>query len=112
MSDFAYNPSYKTAVTDEYAVDRGDYGDGYVVTAPHGINPVKEVWRLVYQDIPRTTGDAIRTFLKGKAGQSFTWTPPGASEKRWRQVGHVEMPFEGPSVVTLTVVFEEVFGAA
>jgi phage-related protein len=112
MSDFTYIPSYKTSVSDEYAVDRAEFGDGYVVTAPHGLNPVKETWRLVFENIARTQGDAIRTFLKSRAGQSFTWTPPGAAEKRWRQIGSVSMPFEGPAVVTLQVDLEEVFGAS
>lgn len=110
MSDFTHIPSYKASVSDEYAVDRAEFGDGYVVTAPHGLNPVKETWRLVFENISRAQGEAIRTFLRGKAGQSFTWTPPGATEKRWRQLGSVTMPFEGPAVVTLQVDFEEAFG--
>lgn len=112
MSDFNYIPSYKSSVSDAYAVDRAEFGDGYVLTAPNGINPVREVWRLVFDSIKRTDGDAIRAFLKSKAGRSFSWTPPGGAEKRWRQAGDVEMPFEGPSVVTLHVVFEEAFGIA
>lgn len=111
MSDFNYIPSYQSEVSDEYAVDLAQFGDGYVATAPDGINPVKEVWRLRFDNIKLVDGEAIRAFLKTKAGLSFTWTPPGGTEKRWRHIGGVNMPRIGSAVVNLTCVFEEYFGA-
>lgn len=110
MSDFTYVPSYTSDVTDQYAVSRADFGDGYVATAPDGINAVKEVWRLLFENAKLTDGNAIRAFLKGKAGATFTWTPPGGSEKRWRLLGDVAMPRTGPTTVNLTCTFEESFG--
>lgn len=110
MSDFTYQPSYSTDVTDEYSIDRAEYGDGYVLIAPGGINPVKESWRLVFENIKLVDGEAIRSFLKGKAGQTFTWTPPGASEKNWELVGNPQMQRTGPTTVNLTFVLKEFFG--
>lgn len=111
MSDFTWTPSYTSDVTDQYSVDRAEYGDGYVATAANGINPVKQVWRLVFDPCKLDVGNAIRAFLRSKAAKSFTWTPPGEAEKRWRLVGDVSMPRTGPATVTLTCVFEEAFGS-
>lgn len=110
MSDFAYVPSYSTEVTDEYAELTAQFGMGYKQTAPDGINPVKEVWRLQFSEIPLDRGEAIRAFLRTKVGSTFTWTPPGSTEKRWRRIGEVSMPRSGPTTVNLTCTFEQAFG--
>jgi phage-related protein len=110
MSDFNYKPSYGSDVTDEYRTQRAQFGGGYVQESPDGINPVRDIWRLVFENIPRATGDAIRTFLKSKCGLAFTWTPPGGTEANYKLRGEVNMPFTGGDTVNLTCTFERHFG--
>lgn len=111
MSDFNWTPSYRTEVEDQYAVKEARFGDGYRQTSPDGVNPVAEVWNLVFENIPLATGQAIRAFLKGKAGTSFTWTNPDGVEKRYTLRGAVAMPRVGPTTVNLSCTFEEFFGS-
>jgi phage-related protein len=110
MSDFNYVPSYRSDVTDQFRILRAQFGDGYAAMAPEGVNPVSEVWKLVFDQITVAEGEAIRSFLRGKIGQSFTWTNPNGVEKRYTVVGEVTMPRTGPSSVSLTCTFEEWFG--
>lgn len=110
MSDFTYTPSYATPVTDKFRELEARFGGGYVQTAPDGLNAVAEVWSLQFEAIPLARGEAIRAFLRSKVGASFTWTPPGGSEKRFRRIGEVTMPRSGPTTVNLTCTFEEWFG--
>ena len=110
MSDFTYVPSYATPVEDEYRELTAQFGGGYAQTAPDGINPVSEVWSLQFNEIPLARGEAIRAFLRTKVGTSFTWTPPGGSETRFRRVGSVTMPRTGPTTVNLTCTFRQWFG--
>lgn len=110
MSDFAYVPSYRTDVTDEYKTLKVEFGDGYSQEGPDGINPVREVWALRFDNIPLATGQAIRAFFKARTGQSFTWTNPDGVEKRYKLRGNVTTPREGPAVVTLNCIIAEHFG--
>jgi phage-related protein len=110
MSDFNYVPSYGSEVTDEYRTLVAQFGGAYKQEAPDGINPVRDVWRLVFDNITRTDGEAIRDFLRGKCGQAFTWTPPGGTEAKYKLRGEVSMPFTGGSTVSLTFVLERHFG--
>lgn len=110
MSDFTYVPSYQTAVVDEHKTLVAQFGNGYKQESPDGINPVREVWRMVFDNITRTDGDAIRAFFRARVGQPFTWTPPGGSEGKYKLRGEVTMPFQGPTVVSLSFVLEQHFG--
>lgn len=110
MSDFNYTPSYNTDVTDEYRTLRAQFGDGYVQEAPDGINAVRDVWRLLFENIALADGEAIRTFLRGKAGVPFTWTPPGGTEAKYKLRGEVNMPRTGGVTVNLSCVLERHFG--
>jgi phage-related protein len=109
MSDLNYVASYGTELMDQPRVQRAEFGDGYVAEAPDGINPVKEVWNVLFDTISLADGEAIRAFLRTKTGSTFTWTNPNGVEKRYRQAGELKMPRKGPNTVSLTVVFEEAF---
>ncbi len=110
MSDFNYVPSYGTDVTDEYRTLVAQFGGGYKQEAADGINAVRDVWRVVFENIPRTDGEAIRTFLRGKCGQPFTWTPPGGMEAKYKLRGEVTMPFTGGVTVNVSFLLERHFG--
>ena len=110
-SELAYEPSYGTEVSDQFAVDSAELGDGYEASAPAGINATREVWRLVYDRISLTNANAIRAFLATKVGASFTWTPPGGTEKRFKLLGEVSARRVGPSTCDMSFTLREHFGA-
>ena len=110
MSDWNYVPSYGTELAPELYVDAQGYGDGYERTAPSGIHPKREVWNLRYDNITAADADAMEAYLDSKIGQSFTWTPPGRSEKRYQQKSALSRVYIGGVVVGCTVTFKEYFG--
>jgi phage-related protein len=110
MSDFTYRPSFTTSGTDEFKELVAEFGDGYKQTAPDGINPVREVWNLVFDPITTADIETIRAFFRARVGQTFTWTNPSGVEKRYRRTGSVNWDL---AAITgrLQVTLEESFGA-
>jgi phage-related protein len=110
MSDFTYTPSYQSRVEEEHRTVAAQFGGGYMQEAPDGINPVREVWSVGFDNIPRATGDDIRAFFRARVGQPFTWTPPGGSEGKYKLRGNVSMVFTGGTTVSLAFVLAQHFG--
>lgn len=111
MSDFNYVPSYQTDGSDQFSELEAKFGDGYRQVSPDGINPVAERWNLVFDTVPTATAEAIRTFLRSHAGQSFTWTNPSSVEKRYIRTGEVSFVPAGPGHYSLRFTIEEFFGS-
>lgn len=107
MSDFTWTPSYDTEVEDSYTTRRAKLGDGYELSAPSGINPARESWTLVFDNIPRATSEEIRDFLRSKVGQGFTWTNPEGVEKRYECPDGARFRRNGPNTVSGGCVFNE-----
>lgn len=110
MSDFNYTPSWDSEVEDDHRTLRAQYGDGYDQESPDGINAVRQMWSLRYDIVPIADETAIRAFFAARVGQSFTWTPPGGSEKRWKLNGKVRSRRVSPTAVQLSMTFREHFG--
>lgn len=110
MSDFIFVPSYDTSGSDKFAELTSQFGDGYVQSMPDGLNPVLESWKLFFDGITVAEMEEIRTFFRERAGQTFTWTRPGGTEKRYRRTGEVEWRRVGPTCAELSVTIEESFG--
>lgn len=58
-------------------VDVVDYGDGYNVSVSRGLNPIRQVWSLTFDDCEPRYVAQIRAFLIARgAKERFTWTNP------------------------------------
>lgn len=77
MAEFTFTPSYTTAVAFKPRVRIAEYGDGYSQRAVEGLNPISEVWELIFDIRQDSTTDDILLFLADHVGQAFMWTPPG-----------------------------------
>jgi phage-related protein len=110
MSDFNYTPSWDSEVEDRHRTKRVDFGDGYDQESADGINSVRQVWSLRFDYVELADETAIRAFFAARVGQSFTWTPPGGTEKRWKLEGIVRSRRVSPTAVALSMTFKEKFG--
>jgi phage-related protein len=60
------------------------FGDGYVQSAPDGLNFQLRSWALTFAR-PKDEADAIEAFLLTVAdGSGFDWTDPDGYAARWR----------------------------
>ena len=78
MADtFTYVPDQGASPQLTPKVNKSQFGDGYQQRSTEGLNPIVEIWTLVFS--VRSTADviAMNVFFKGKAGTtSFYWTTP------------------------------------
>lgn len=72
--DWAESPGAQ--LSEQPRVLESKFGDGYVQTAPDGLNPISQQWRLPFRGVSREAGDAIVAFLRARGGvEYFQWTP-------------------------------------
>lgn len=105
---WAVAPGMQSSI--KFRTRKAQFGDGYSQAVADGINARLQTWPV------RITADsatisAVKSFLDSKAGhQSFTWTPPGESQARWRAGEYTFTPEpDAIGYATLSVTFEQVF---
>lgn len=68
--------SYGTDMSQQYAVRRVDFGDGYSQRAKKGINNAPQQWRMVWNGISDTDAETLRAFFQGLGGVDIIdWQP-------------------------------------
>ena len=74
--DWAESPSSSHAPVASVLATR--FGDGYEQRAPDGLNPVRQVWDLVFNACDVVVANEIDAFLRPILGGigTFDWTPP------------------------------------
>ena len=89
------------------------FGDGYQQRAADGLNPVQQLWDLVFADCEASKADQIETFLlDGLGWKAFTWTPPRQTVAlRWICTSLRRSIGERIDTHTITARFEQVFEA-
>jgi phage-related protein len=109
MSTFDFDPA-SASVTTKPRVRTAAFGDGYEQRLADGINNAKRSWALTFTR-PTTEADAILAFFEARNGaEAFDWTPPYGVAGRWvaRDWSAQMISMVAKSI---TVTFEEVFGA-
>lgn len=77
MTDFVYKPS-SIDESATFAVDKVQFGDGYVQRTPSGINNALRRWSVTFTDKSKADTDAMVAFWKARFGAtSFSWRPTG-----------------------------------
>jgi phage-related protein len=66
-------------------VNEAQYGDGYVASAPAGINPDQEVWQIVTPPLPVKDARKLLDMLQATYGKGFIWRnkPSGATASHY-----------------------------
>jgi phage-related protein len=61
-------------------VSEAQYGDGYIASAPAGINPDMEVWQITTKPLPAKDARKLLDLLESTYGSGFAWRnkPNGA----------------------------------
>lgn len=106
---FTWVPDYDAAEDVSTKVIKAQFGDGYELRVPDGINAVKSTWALAFTLRTKVEVTAIAAFLRERAGaESFNWAPPGEVARTfkcesWKRVLRTD------SDSSLSCSFEEVF---
>lgn len=87
------------------------FGDGYTQAAADGINNKVQSWPLEFVGTEALIGEII-AFLDRHAGyRSFLWTPPLGNEGRYRASEYDAVALGGGGMFSLSVTFQQFFGA-
>lgn len=88
-------------------VAKAEFGDGYVQSAPQGLNVSKQQWQVTVSG-PRADLEPIRDFIVDHAGIAFYWTPPLGEEGLY-QCDDYSPSNLGGLYYTMSMTFYEVF---
>jgi len=110
MSTFTWPPSYNSSITEQPAVNSATFGDGYSQDVADGINNLKKMWSLQFNNIKPTDAVNIRAFLKALGGTTaFDWTDPDGETGRYLCRAWPRS-FPTGALQNFTLTFEQVFG--
>ena len=107
MDEFTWFPDIGSDSETEPTVNVVQFGDGYELRVPEGINSEKTTWNLTFSRVASEANEII-AFLRKQGGyKAFKWTTPEKepvvcvcrSWKRTRNEGYIE----------ITCAFERVY---
>lgn len=107
----AIAPSYSSTKSTKYKVIRAEFGDGYSQRVADGINSVKKMGTLVFENLAPSDADDIEDFFNDlKGADPFYYTLPlEGSPTLWITEGEVQRTYQGPNSITITAKVEQVF---
>lgn len=107
---FTWQPTQEGAGRNKaYHANAAQFGDGYSQRSPAGINNSDEAWQLQFYG-DETTVAEIEAFLDARGGhESFYWTPPRGTQKRFVCGGFRSTPLDDDGWATVHVTFQQVF---
>lgn len=84
MATFSYAPDKSPELEEKPNVTPLKFGDGYEQRIGEGINLIKGVWNLTFNNRSQADATAIRDFFRARVSpgtgmESFDWTPPDES---------------------------------
>lgn len=105
-------PSYAPSVAPEFSVDSTQFGDGYEMRRPSGINSVRETWSVSWDVLRSDQYKVLYSFLTARKGvEAFLWQAPwDDAPKRWVCTGMSSRRPIGPSLGAIQATFKEDFG--
>jgi phage-related protein len=107
LGTFVWQPT-RAKLTEQPRVDVVSFGDGYELSLQRGLNPIRQVWSLSFEDCEPRWAKKILAFLRTqKAQERFNWTTPTGDAllvkcRAW------DMDISG-DVLTISCTFEQVF---
>lgn len=93
-----------------FDIDEARVGDGRRRLARHGLNNVREGYRITYCVMSINDATTLVTTLKGTGGVTpYDWTPPGESTSREWTISEIQHPTIDQVNKRVTIVIEEFF---
>jgi len=78
------SPTYPLERDSSPNILKAEFGDGYVMAQPNGINSLLRVHTLIFTRIPLVDRNTIDAFLVAHKGTiPFDWTAPGDTLRKW-----------------------------
>jgi len=110
MSTFSYTLDFGAQTEKKPTVNNIKFGEGYEQRASFGINTIKEVWNVSFQNRTVTEINEIDAFLETHGGvDSFSWTPPGQSTPKKFKCQEWNKQIVKGTFWNLSAKFEQVF---
>ncbi len=112
MTTFTWCPSDSWEAESEPRVKGFKLGDGYEQREPDGINPISEIWNVVFEGRLLAEIDDIEAFFVSCGGvASFDWTPPRTGIEKKFICRSWKRSKVSPDRDTITTMFEQVHDA-
>ncbi len=107
MDTFNFLPNTNSSGDVRPDLLRAKFGDGYEMTAPNGLNNVRQSWPLVFEGNLATI-TPIKNFLDAHLGARFYWTPPLGTQGIYMAQGYRPVD-KGAGNYEISVTFEQTF---
>ena len=103
------DPSPGTSVSQEIALNKASFGDGYTQAGPQGLNHVRQTVELRWDALTRAQMDALKSFFEGRQGyKPFYYQPPSFAGvlkwtcEKWTSVSGVPCTFQATLIQSFT----------
>lgn len=103
-------PTYGSSYVTESNIIRVEFGDGYSQRAARGLNYMRRVWNLKWENLYTSEANQLESTLRQYGGyQSFSWQAPGDSTPRkWTCVKWTREAV-APGIWNMSAEFKEEF---
>lgn len=109
---FTFKPSKSFSKTTKTRVISAQFGDGYSLRIPDGINSVLNEWSLTFSNNSLTNANDIEAFFTLHKGSTpFLWTPPGESIEYTIICSEWSRTYTSHFSATISAKFTQVFDA-
>lgn len=94
----------------KFRVLKAQFGDGYLQTAPDGVNHQVDSWNIIYANLTDADRASVWSAIE-TVGVSdyFTWTPPGDVAKKWKIVSEVTETPQSGDIYSISFDLMQVF---
>lgn len=105
------DPGIGTTKRKRYNTRRVDFGDGYSQRVADGLNNIREIWDVIFDNISDTLADTIEAFIDARNGdvEPFLWTPPHEATAKQYTASNFVRQLNSSVTSTLTVTFTQEF---
>lgn len=78
LPNIGRQPDYGLTAAGTFARDVSNYGDGYELRRPAGLQPLRRTWSVSWTALRPTQKDTLRNFLNARLGvEAFLCSIPG-----------------------------------
>ncbi len=94
----------------KFRVLKAQFGDGYLQTAPDGVNHQIDQWNLIFANLTLTDRATLWSAIETVGASDYlTWTPPGDTAKKWKIVSEISESPQSGDIYTISFDVMEVF---
>lgn len=108
LPDVGRNPDYGLVADGTFARDVTNFGDGYELRRPAGLQPLRRKWSVKWTALHPADKDALRSFLLARLGvEAFRCVIPGEGDLKVICPDPPAVSHDSFDLYTLTATFTE-----